>query len=66
MLKQGVLKIKNNFIDDIWTVTKSQEVAEMIVRDVKVYNCLDNIITYISLFYFFLIFEAILFHVSLG
>jgi hypothetical protein len=66
MLKQGVLKIKNNFIDDIWTFTKSQEVAEMIVRDVKVYNCLDNIITYISLFYFFLIFEAILFHVSLG
>jgi hypothetical protein len=66
MLKQGVLKIKNNFIDDIWTVTKSQEVAEMIVRDVKVYNCLDNIITYISLFYFILIFEAILFHVSLG
>ncbi|KAK2384891.1 hypothetical protein QL285_072186 [Trifolium repens] len=35
MLKQGVLKIKNNFIDDNWTVTKSQEVAEMIVRDVK-------------------------------
>ncbi|WJX53739.1 hypothetical protein P8452_39703 [Trifolium repens] len=35
MLKQGVLKIKNNFIDDIWTFTKSQEVAEMIVRDVK-------------------------------
>jgi hypothetical protein len=53
MLKQGVLKIKNNFIDDIWTFTKSQEVAEMIVRDVKVYNCLDSIITYISLFFFF-------------
>jgi hypothetical protein len=27
MLKQGVFKIKKNFIDDIWTVTKSQEVA---------------------------------------
>jgi hypothetical protein len=44
-------RLKTYFIDEIWTVTKSQEVVEMIVGDVKVYNCLDSIITYISLFF---------------